>query len=111
MSISSDRGVLTKKSPGQEKSEFEAEHHSPTNQIPEGKKNQLPKKKRKFSRRMKKTPTPSSQKLQNITPNSSSRTSTRNSSITKNMDRSGANKDEGAVDDHPLSNLNPTQIF
>ena len=48
--------------------------------------------------------------MQKITTNSSSRTSTRNRSITNNTDGIGANKDEGAVDDHPLDNLNPKQI-
>ena len=95
-------------SPGQEKSEFEAEHHSTTNQIPEENKNHLPKKKRKFSRRIKKTPTTSSQQVKKITPNYSSRTSTRNRSSIKKTDGSGSRKDEGGVDDHPLANLNPT---
>ena len=108
--VDSEGGSADENSPGQDKSAFEAEHQYPTNQIAEGKKNQLPKKKSKFSRRIKKTPTPSSQQVQNITPNSSISTSTRNRSITKNMYGSGAKKDEGAVDDHPLANLNPAQI-
>ena len=103
-------GSADKNSPGKDKSAFDVEHHSPKNQIPEDEKNQLPKTKRKFSRRFKKTPTPSFQQVQNITPNSSTRTRTRNRSNTKNTDGGGAKKDEGSVDDHPLDNLNPTQI-
>ena len=71
-------GSADKNSPGQDKSAFEAEYHYPMNQIPEGKKNQLSKKKRKFSRIIKNTTTPSYQQVQNITPNSSSNKSTRN---------------------------------
>ena len=104
-------GSADKNYPGQDKSESEAEHYYPTNQIPYGKNNKLNKNKGKFSRRIKKNPTSSSQKVQNITPNYSSRTSTRNRSSTKNTDRSGANSYEGAVDDHPLYNLNPTHIL
>ena len=104
------RGGVLKNSPGQYKPAFETEHHSTTKQIPEGKKNQLPKKKRKFSRRIKNNPTTSSQKVQNINPNLSSCASTKNTSSTKNTDRSGAKKNKVAVDDHPLFNLNPTQI-
>ena len=48
--------------------------------------------------------------MQNITPNLSSRKSSENRSSTKKKDGSGAKKDEGYVDDHPLSNLNPTNI-
>ena len=54
-------GSADKNSPGQDKLAFEAKHHSPTNQIPEGKKNQLPKKKRKICRRIKNIPPASSQ--------------------------------------------------
>ena len=108
--VDSEGGGADKNSPWQDKSGFEAEHNSPTNQIPEGKKNHPLKKKRKFSRIIKKTPTPSSQQVQKITPNSPSRTSTRNRSSTKKKDGSGAKKDEEGVDDQPLANLNPTQI-
>ena len=110
ISVDSEGVSADEKYPGQEKLSFEAEHHSPTKKIPEGKKNQLPKKKRKFSRIIKKTPTESSQQVKNITPNSSTRTSTRNRSSTKNTEVSGAKKDEEAVDDHPLANLTPTHI-
>ena len=103
-------GGVLKNSPGKDKSAFEAEHHSPTNQIPKGKKNYIPKKKSKFSRRIKTTPTTSSQQVQNITPNSSTGTSTWNRSSTKKTEGSGAKKYEGAVDYHPLTNLTPTQI-
>ena len=34
-----------------------------------------------------------------------------NKSRNKKTEGSGAKKDEGAVDDHPLDNLNPTQIL
>ena len=48
--------------------------------------------------------------MQNITLNSSTRTSTRNRSSNKKTEGRGANKDDWAVDDNPLSNLTPTQI-
>ena len=103
--VDSEGGSADKNYPGQDKSAFDAEHHYPTNQIPEGKNNQHPKKKRKFSRRIKNTPTPFYQQVQTITPNSPSMTSTRNRSSTNKTDVSGDKKDEGAVDDHPLANL------
>ena len=105
-----ERGSADENAPEQDKSTFEAEHHSPTNQILEGKKIQLPKKKRRYRSRTKETPTASSQKVQNITPNYSTRTSTRNSSSIKKTEGSGANKDDWSVDDNPLANLTPTQI-
>ena len=48
--------------------------------------------------------------MQKITPNSSISTSTRNRSSAKKTYGSGSKKDEGAVDDQPLANLNPTHI-
>ena len=105
--VDSEEGSADKNSPWQEKSAFEAEYHSTTNQILEGKKNYLPEKKSKFSRKIKKTTTTSSQQVQKITPNSSTSTRTMNKSRNKNTEGSGAKKDEGGVDDHPLSNLNP----
>ena len=48
--------------------------------------------------------------MKNITPNCSTRTITRNRSSTKKPEVSGAKKDEGSVDEHPLANLTPTQI-
>ena len=86
-------GSANKISPGQDKSLFEAEHNYLTNQIPEGNKNQVPNKKRKFIRIIKNIPTAFSQQVQNITPNSSTRTSTSNRSSTKKTERSGAKKD------------------
>ena len=56
-------------------------------------------KNRKFSRNIKKTPTPCSQQVQNIPPNLSSRTSTRNRSSTKKTDGSGVKKYGRAVDE------------
>ena len=106
--VDSERGSADENSPGQDRSAFEAKHNSPKNQIQEGKKNHLPKQKSKFSRRFKNTPIPYSQKVQNITPNSLSRKSTSNRSSTKKTDGSGAKKDEGSVDYHPLTNLNTT---
>ena len=67
-------------------------------------------KNRKFSRNIKKTPTPCSQQVQNIPPNLSSRTSTRNRSSTKKTDGSGVKKYDRAVDDQHLAKLNPTHI-
>ena len=49
-------GSSDENSPGQDKSSFEADHHYPKNQIPERKKHKLPKKKRKFRRRIKRLP-------------------------------------------------------
>ena len=54
--VDSEGGNADENYPGRDKSAFEAGHHSPTNQLPEAKKNQLPNKKRKFIRRIKKIP-------------------------------------------------------
>ena len=91
--VDSEEGSADKNSPWQEKLSFEAGHHSPTNQILEGKKIQLPKKKRRYRSRTKETPTASSQKVKNINPNSSTRTITRNGSSTNKMEGSGGRKD------------------
>ena len=91
--VDSEGRISDKNSPGKGKSAFEEDHHYPTNQIPEGKKNQLPNKKRKLSSRIKKTPTASSHKVYNITPNYSTREITRNRPSTNKTEGSGSNKD------------------
>ena len=48
--------------------------------------------------------------MQNITQNSSTRTSTSNNSSTKKTEGRGAKNNDGAVDDNPLANMTPTQI-